>query len=268
MHLWTALALGLFGGIHCAGMCGPLVLALPGRAGGGYLAGRLAYQGGRIAMYCVLGVILGGIGRTLFLAGAQRWVSLSLGVALLAGVLLSPRVLEASWLAAGAFRLRRLMGRHLREHGLGSMTLLGALNGLLPCGLVYVAAAGSVATGEVLGGIAYMALFGLGTLPTLLGISLGGRLIPASARVRLRRLTPAVVVLLAVLLILRGLSLGIPYLSPAIGSGPPGATGGCCHPQPVAAAGSMGAKERRSEHLDAEPRHLVDEIRDLRQDAE
>jgi hypothetical protein len=96
------------------------------------------------------------------------------------------------------------------------------LNGLLPCGLVYVAMAGAVSRGTVLSGVGYMAAFGLGTMPTMLAISLSGKILPPSIRLKLRSAIPVSVFLLAALLILRGMSLGIPYVSPDL------VAGGCC----------------------------------------
>ncbi|HLH54850.1 MAG TPA: sulfite exporter TauE/SafE family protein, partial [Verrucomicrobiae bacterium] len=83
-----ALILGLAGSLHCAGMCGPLALALPAGAGSssGFLAGRLAYNGGRIMTYCALGLMFGLVGHSLVLAGVQRWTSIGLGLLLMAGL--------------------------------------------------------------------------------------------------------------------------------------------------------------------------------------
>src|SRR3974390_3272430 len=94
LDYWTALFLGLVGSLHCAGMCGPLALALPATGGSatGYVAGRAAYNAGRVVTYCTLGVVFGLLGKTLLLAGIQRWVSIGLGVALLAGLLTSQRL--------------------------------------------------------------------------------------------------------------------------------------------------------------------------------
>ena len=117
------------------------------------------------------------------------------------------------------------MGAQLRRRTLRSLTLLGALNGLLPCGLVYVAMAGAVARGTLISGVLFMAAFGLGTTPTLLAISLSGKLLPANVRLKLRAAIPAGVCALAALLILRGLSLGIPCLSPDLSAASPS----CCH---------------------------------------
>jgi len=233
--LWTATLLGLLGGLHCAGMCGPLVLALPApaRSTAAFVAGRLVYHGGRLLTYCGLGLVFGLAGRTLLLAGVQQWLSLVLGLVVLAGLFLSPRFLEVPGVVRGVGRLKLAMAGFLRERSLPSLAVLGALNGLLPCGLVYAACAGAAATGGWLSGVAYMLAFGAGTLPVMMTVSLSGHLLPGGYRRRLRHLMPLSVGLLGCLLILRGLSLGIPYLSPDLGSD----GGACCHPSGSPAAG-------------------------------
>lgn len=227
MDYWTAFVLGLVGSLHCAGMCGPLALALPGAGASParFAAGRLAYNLGRIVTYCAIGLVFGLFGKTLLLAGIQRWVSISLGVILIAGLFASRKLAlwkPVTWLVNN---LKARMSQLLRQRSLVSVGLLGLLNGLLPCGLVYVAAAGATATGTILNGAIYMAAFGAGTLPMMLAIGLGGKLAPISWRLKLRGAIPISVFLLGTLLILRGMALGIPYLSPNLATG-----GSCCHP--------------------------------------
>jgi len=216
MDYWTAFVLGLVGSLHCAGMCGPLALALPGAAmsPARFTLGRAAYNAGRIVTYCALGMIFGLFGKTLLLAGIQRWVSISLGVLLIVGLLTSRKLALWKPVTTLVNQLKTRMSGLLRQRSLASAGALGLLNGLLPCGLVYVAAAGATATGHILSGGIYMAAFGAGTLPMMLAISLGGKLIPLSFRLKLRAAIPVSVFLLGALLILRGMSLGIPYVSP------------------------------------------------------
>ncbi|HEY5909993.1 MAG TPA: sulfite exporter TauE/SafE family protein [Verrucomicrobiae bacterium] len=227
MDYWTAFILGLVGSAHCAGMCGPLALALPtsGRTAAGFLAGRAAYNLGRVVTYCFLGALFGLLGQGLLLAGVQRWTSIALGLLLLAGLFSSRTV--ALWRPLASFieALKSRMSNLLRRRSLLSLGLLGLLNGLLPCGLVYVACAGAAASSSLYAGTGYMAAFGLGTIPMLVAISLSGRLVPLNLRTHLRKALPVSVCLLATLLILRGLSLGIPYLSPDLS----GAGQSCCH---------------------------------------
>jgi sulfite exporter TauE/SafE len=228
METLTAFLLGVAGSMHCAGMCGPLALALPRTGDGvpGLVLGRLGYNFGRIATYCALGLVFGLAGKTLLLAGVQRWVSIVLGVALLAGLLTSRRL--ALWRPVTALveRLKSCFSALLRRRSFAALVMLGLLNGLLPCGLVYVACAGATATGSILAGAQYMAAFGAGTVPMMLAISTSGKLVPIAWRLQLRKAIPVSVFLLATLLILRGLSLGIPYVSPDL-LGP----NNCCAPR-------------------------------------
>jgi sulfite exporter TauE/SafE len=228
IELGTAFFLGLVGSLHCAGMCGPLALALPGSAArpAAFMAGRWAYNLGRISTYSALGFAFGMAGKTLLLAGVQRWLSILTGGVLLAGLVGSKRFALSKPLLSAVSFLKTRIGNLLRRPSPASLLALGLLNGLLPCGLVYVACAGATATGGIFSGGIYMAVFGLGTVPMMLGISLSRSLVPVSWRLHFRKAVPISVFLLASLLILRGMSLGIPYLSPdltTVGSS-------CCRP--------------------------------------
>lgn len=223
--LWTAFILGLAGSLHCAGMCGPLVLAMTsvsqGRRSGLLL--MIAYHAGRIGTYALLGGVFGMLGRSLALAGLQRWVSIGAGVLLLAGL---ASVLPG-WGSAGLVTvvagLRKVAAPWMRKPNVSARMVLGSINGLLPCGLVYAAGAGSAAAGSLGESVAYMTVFGLGTLPMMLGLSMTGRALPLRWRTGIQGWVPWTLGLVGVLLIIRGLGLGIPYLSPAM------ATGSCCH---------------------------------------
>ena len=194
------------------------MLAIPAGPGtASFAVGRAVYQLARVSTYGVLGLVFGIAGGTLRVAGIQQWVSVGLGVALLAGLFLSPRLLEMPWLVGGVGRLKSIMAGFLRRRTLTAMAILGALNGLLPCGLVYVACAGAAGAGDAVGGGIFMLAFGAGTLPITLGIGLSGQLIPAALRRRFRHAVPLGVALMGCLLIVRGLGLNIPYLSPLLG---------------------------------------------------
>jgi hypothetical protein len=216
MDLLPAFLLGLLGSLHCAGMCGPLALALPATSHSRwqFFCGRIAYNSGRVLTDVVLGAVFGLLGGALAVAGLQRWLSLAAGAAILVGVALSSRVAFAApavwavgWIKAG-------LGRLLQRRSGVSLLALGSLNGLLPCGLVYVAGAGAMAAASLAGGMAYMAVFGLGTVPMMLGLSVVGRGLPPAVRFQLQRFVPVALVFVGALLILRGLALGIPGLSP------------------------------------------------------
>lgn len=226
MDYGLAIALGLIGSLHCAAMCGPLQLALPIPPGGAgrIVLGRLVYQLGRIATYASLGMLGGIVGKSIFLAGFQNVLSITLGVAVLGGFLISRRVAVSAPVVRLVMQLKSAMSAQLRQRSFWSLALLGMLNGLLPCGLVYVALAGAVARGTILSSVGYMAAFGLGTIPMMLALSLSGKLFPPVLRLKLNRAIPFAVCLLAGLLILRGMSLGIPYVSPDLASANPN----CC----------------------------------------
>jgi hypothetical protein len=217
MEFGLAFTLGLLGSLHCAAMCGPLMLAIPVRASHplGFLLQRIVYQVGRILTYGLLGIVAGSVGRSFLLLGLQQSLSIALGVVVLLGYFFSARL----GLAVPVLRMAGLMRAFLplqpHQRGFGSSLLLGMLNGLLPCGLVYVAMAAATTQSSIADSIAYMAVFGAGTVPMTLGISLSGHLISLTLRTRMRHALPVGVCLLAALLILRGMALGIPYLSPA-----------------------------------------------------
>ncbi|MFO1487682.1 MAG: sulfite exporter TauE/SafE family protein [Verrucomicrobiota bacterium] len=226
MELWTAFILGLVGSLHCAGMCGPLALALPatGRSALSFTASRLAYNLGRVLTYCLMGIVFGLVGKTLLLAGVQRWMSIALGLALLGGLFLSRKISLLKPTTALVGFLKARMGALLRERSFTALATLGMLNGLLPCGLVYVAAAGATVAESLPQSVLYMAAFGAGTVPMMLAISLSGKLVPFSLRLKLQKAIPVSVFIVAALLILRGLALGIPYISPNLAGGH-----SCCH---------------------------------------
>lgn len=229
MELWTAFILGLAGSLHCAGMCGPLAVAIPptGIGKASFLSGRLAYNLGRIITYCLMGAVFGLVGMTFALAGFQRWASILSGVAILAGLAATTRSAAKTPLASAVAFAKSKLALLLRRRTMGAVFLLGILNGFLPCGLVYVACANAVAAGGFLGGVESMLAFGLGTVPMMLGIGLAGKLLQMNLRLRFQRWIPAGLAVLAVLFILRGMSLGIPYVSPVLSGNP--AHAACCH---------------------------------------
>lgn len=222
MELWTAGLIGLGGSLHCVGMCGPLALALSRGDGGhgAYVAGRLLYNGGRVTTYALLGGIFGLLGGTLRLAGLQQKVSIALGVLILLTTVLglAHRRLPGAKLPARLVHLVRTgLGRVLRLQSPIGLYLTGVLNGLLPCGLVYMALAGSLTMDGPQSGIAYMVAFGAGTIPLMLATSLVGRVVAGpSVQQIARKGLPAGMLVLGTLFVLRGLGLDIPYVSPIL----------------------------------------------------
>ena len=218
MEWIAAFTLGFLGSLHCVGMCGPLALAVPAYSGAPRWVAIAVYHLGRLTTYSVLGALLGGVGFAFSWAGGQQILSVILGAVILLTLFL-PRVLHQLVPFSATQRLgglKRQLQQQLKRRGALAGYLVGALNGLLPCGLVYMALSGAMATYKPILGAGFMASFGLGTLPLMLGMAtLVARLRP-QGQVWLRRLTPYLVGLIGFLLIARGLDLGIPYLSPQL----------------------------------------------------
>ena len=218
--LISALVLGLMGSFHCAGMCGPIAIALPlhGNTIGGKIFGGGLYNIGRTITYGIMGAIFGLLGQGIQLIGFQQKVSVIMGALMIISVLFpalfkNQYSLNKSWLGFVG-RLKKTIGKMFSVRTYSSLFFIGMLNGLLPCGLVYMAIAGAIGTGEVVLGSLYMILFGLGTIPMLLAISIAGNIMSIAVRKRINKLIPVLVVVVGIFFILRGLSLGIPYLSP------------------------------------------------------
>jgi uncharacterized protein len=215
MAIWTAFTIGLLGSLHCVGMCGPIALSLPyqGKERWRSAANVLLYNFGRVVTYTLLGSVIGIAGRGFFLAGAQAYISIGLGVFLLIVALFSidveSRLLRIPLMSRLNQWVKMQLGRLLRG-GRHRLFSIGLLNGLLPCGLVYVAVVGAVSTGVVWQSAAYMAAFGLGTLPLMLATALAGQFINMKWRIRLRKLLPVFLVAFALLFIFRGLNFDVP----------------------------------------------------------
>jgi len=223
LEIWTGFVVGILGSIHCIGMCGPIALALPSGfpSRSQLLLSRLLYNAGRVLTYSALGAVSGLLGKTIAMAGFQRSLSIAGGVVILLMVLL-PTKIAARLLpmqAVGKFtdKFRATWGKLFQKRGMSSFIAIGVLNGFLPCGFLYVGLAAAATTGGILTGSVYMILFGLGTVPSILATSLFGGLLTMRVRKHFLRLLPVGSLILASLLILRGLSLGIPYISPDMG---------------------------------------------------
>ena len=222
MIFLSAIGLGLAGSLHCVGMCGPIALAVP--VGRGDTASKaiayFLYHFGRITGYAILGFLFGILGYGLNLAGLQQSLSLAAGAFMLLFIW-APRLTglaKADNLVLRAqSKVTRYMAVRLKSHRAQALLGLGLFNGFLPCGFVYLALAGALLTYGPWSGAGFMAAFGLGTAPALIALALAGHRFGTSFRSRFRRLAPLLATAVAVLFILRGLGLGIPYVSPEPG---------------------------------------------------
>ncbi len=217
---FVAFTIGMLGSFHCAGMCGPLALSLP-LSRDSFVAkftGALMYNAGRIVTYSVFGLLFGLIGQTAALFNFQQWLSIAVGALILLFIIVPKKYkiqYSASTYATGFFtKVRGTLGLLFKQKNQSSLFVIGLLNGLLPCGLVYMAVAGAIAVGDVGSSVLFMAAFGLGTLPVMWSIAFFGNYLGAGIRQKIRNAYPYMMALMACLLILRGMGLGIPYVSP------------------------------------------------------
>jgi sulfite exporter TauE/SafE len=233
--LYSAFIVGLLGSFHCLGMCGPLVIALPVHATNKLQAitGRLIYNAGRICTYSLLGLILGTFGQSLSFFTSQQKLSVAIGILMLLFILIPGPVSQQfnfmSSVARFTSSVKKQFSNQFKQRSYKAYLFSGILNGLLPCGLVYVALAGAIATGSSYTGMAYMALFGLGTLPMMLLVSFAAQYITMEWRSRLTKVIPAFTIVVACLFILRGLNLGIPMVSPSVAGTQANIEVSCCH---------------------------------------
>lgn len=214
----TAFVTGLVGSMHCAGMCGPIAFALPKHSSTTrhLFISRLMYNLGRIFTYALLGAIIGSLGFGLKLAGWQQSISIIAGVLILLVTLIKlvlPKMLSK---LEFSFWGNKLYGKLFMSKQVYSFFLIGMLNGILPCGFVYVSLIASLATQSVFYGALFMVLFGLGTFPVMFSISILGQVVKLSIRQKIGTLTPVFAIIIALVFIARGMNLGIPYLSPHI----------------------------------------------------
>jgi sulfite exporter TauE/SafE len=232
---WPGLAIGFLGSLHCIGMCGPIALALPHQTGSKLRVffGRLLYNTGRVMTYGLLGIAAGLLGEVVRFASLQQALSITAGIVLLLAVFLpsrlARRIIPGNLVDRTVARFTKIAGVLFKSRTIGALFAIGFLNGFLPCGLVYVALAGAVATGNKLAGGTFMILFGLGTVPVMVAVSLVGPFLGTRLRRALTRLIPVGAVVLAAILILRGMSLGIPYVSPNLNPDATMQQTGHCH---------------------------------------
>jgi hypothetical protein len=223
-EILAAFLVGLVGSLHCIGMCGPIAIALPvpDSSNLSFFTGRILYNLGRVVTYAFLGAVLGLVGSKLALTGAQQMVSIVLGIVIIIAVLLPQKYknyfAQHPIIQKLALPLKSNIGILFKKGTFSAMFLIGILNGFLPCGLVYVALAGAIASGDAISGAAVMILFGLGTVPAMFVASVFGKFINIGIRTKIRKAVPVLALLLGVIFILRGMNLGIPYLSPKLTS--------------------------------------------------
>lgn len=219
--LWSALIFGLLGSFHCVGMCGPIAFMLPVDRTNSYkkIIQIFTYHLGRILAYSLIGLFFGLVGKSLYIFGIQQQLSIAIGVLMILVVLIPTQILNNYNFSKPIYKLiskvKSSLGQALKKKTADTFLTIGFLNGFLPCGLVYMAVFASITTQNALQGSIYMALFGLGTIPLMTSAIYLGKFLNQTVKQRIQKAIPVFVIVIGLLFILRGLGLGIPYLSPA-----------------------------------------------------
>lgn len=213
--------LGLLGSLHCVGMCGPIAFLLPldhhnpvKKVGQIFL-----YHFGRLLTYGLLGFMFGWLGKGLFVGAMQQRLSVAIGVFMILAVLVPMKFLRKSKVSHLSFnwmsKAKTALGKQLKKNRTSALFSIGLLNGLLPCGMVYMGLFGALAFANPLQSALYMILFGMGTIPLMTTAVYLGNFLSVSMRQKITKAIPIAVILIGILFILRGMGLGIPYLSPS-----------------------------------------------------
>lgn len=219
--LWSALIFGLLGSFHCVGMCGPIAFMLPvDRTNSTKKVFQIfTYHFGRILAYSIIGAFFGLVGKSLYIFGLQQQLSIFIGILMIIVVLIPTKTFNRYNFSKPLYKLiskvKSSLGKALKKKTVDTFLTIGFLNGFLPCGLVYMAVFASLAMDSALKGSLYMALFGIGTIPLMTSAIYLGKFLNTRVKQRIQKAIPVFVVIIGLLFILRGLGLGIPYLSPA-----------------------------------------------------
>ncbi|SFD26257.1 hypothetical protein SAMN04489722_106280 [Algibacter lectus] len=219
--LFSAFILGLLGSFHCVGMCGPIAFMLPvDRNNALKKALQIGvYHLGKLLAYSVIGLVFGLIGKSLYLFGFQQQLSIFIGILMILVVLIPQKTFNKYNFSKPVYKLiskvKSALGSAMKKKTMDTFLTIGFLNGFLPCGLVYMAVFAAIASGNALNGALYMAVFGLGTIPLMTTAIYFSQFLKGAARQKIQKAIPVFVVIIGVLFIIRGLGLGIPYLSPA-----------------------------------------------------
>lgn len=218
--LFSALIFGLLGSFHCIGMCGPIAFMLPVDRNNRLrrISQIFLYHFGRLLTYSIIGLIFGFLGKSFYLFGIQQYLSIAIGIIMIVIVLIPYKTFNKYNFSKPLYKViskvKSALGKELKKKTSDTFLTIGFLNGFLPCGLVYMALFGALATGNAWQGSLYMFLFGLGTIPLMTTAIYFGNFLTGKVRSYITKAIPVIVVIMGMLFVLRGLGLGIPYVSP------------------------------------------------------
>lgn len=218
--LLSALVFGLLGSFHCIGMCGPIAFMLPLDRSSNFkrILQTFLYHFGRIITYSIIGLLFGFLGKSFYLFNLQQYLSIFIGILMIVIVLIPTKTFAKYNFSKPLYKIiskvKSALGKELKKKTPDTFFTIGFLNGFLPCGLVYMALFGALATGDAWQGSLYMAMFGVGTIPLMTTAIYFGNFLTGKVRRYITKVIPVIVVIMGLLFILRGLGLGIPFLSP------------------------------------------------------
>ncbi len=216
-----AITLGLLSSFHCLGMCGPIAFVLPvgRRSKASKILGISVYNIGRIITYSILGLLIGFFGEGLRFIGVSQIISIVLGVLLIVYVLFAKKLFKINIYNKHAYQfnafVKAKLGVFLKKKSNTSLLVLGFLNGLIPCGVVFIALQGALIQNSLVNSMMFMLMFGLGTVPMLFGVTYLSNTFSRITKVKINKVMPYLTVVIALLLIVRGANLDIPYISPS-----------------------------------------------------
>lgn len=206
--LTAAFLLGFTGSLHCIGMCGPLAVQIQGANKQNLVLNRVLYNAGRVITYGLLGLTAGLFGRLIEMSGWQGWLSIFLGLAVF-GALLFNQV--EKWVFPKAFSainfLKQGILKFIRQRSAGSAMMMGLLNGVLPCGLVYAAIVLALMQTSWTYSVLVMLLFGLGTVPAMVLTAWLYKKVIHRVPVPVKKIQLVIVGLMAFIMIWRGVSI-------------------------------------------------------------
>jgi sulfite exporter TauE/SafE len=201
-------------------MCGPIAMSVPINRKSEFtiLTSSFFYHTGRIITYSLLGILVGSIGFGINLVGILQSLSIIAGIGI---ILYAWRYQLLGQYSDTIFKTvlpyninSRLMGKVVKNKSPFKPLFLGILNGILPCGMVYTALITSLLTGNAVSGSISMLFFGLGTYPTMIVLMYLTQKTATRFRSKINRFLPIILSIVGLLIVVRGLNLNIPYLSP------------------------------------------------------
>jgi uncharacterized protein len=211
----NGLIFGMLSTLHCAGMCGPLALMLPQKVKQNKMQFAVLYQLGRVLTYIGIGSLVFVIGVSFNVFKMQQNLSLILGIWMVLFAVFSFLKIKTP-MNLPFKKILSKTNQFLLKGNQASAFVLGVVNGLLPCGAIYIAALYCVSFSNWLDVASYMFLFGIGTLPVFIGAWLFfGKKLSLSVT-RFQWMYRALPILVGILMILRGLNLGVNALSPEL----------------------------------------------------